>query len=116
MNLKDALMTGEEDLKFEQSIKMPKSVTLWQLDKKNMVLTLRIPPFYEVDLEWMKTSAEILDWVAQVNAKSWATVEIIGQLFKAIDHILQFQANYCSGGKERAPLKLQDNKWAMEVL
>lgn len=56
---------------------------------------------YEVDLERCRTSAETLDWVAQVAGKSWATDTIIADLVRALDDRLDLQANMCSMGKSK---------------
>lgn len=39
---------------------------------------------YEVDLEDMKDSSRILDWIAQVSNKTWAEPTDIGHLVRAI--------------------------------
>lgn len=57
---------------------------------------------YEVDLEQCTTSAEVLDWIAQVASKDWATDEVVAGLVRAINDLLAPQENLCSGGKHLA--------------
>lgn len=54
---------------------------------------------YQVDLEQCTTSTEVLDWIAQIATKQWATNEVIAGLVRAINDVLAPQANLCSGGK-----------------
>ena len=56
---------------------------------------------YEVDLDRMKTSAAVLDWIIQLSHKSWVTKKDLADLVYAIDDILRLQQNYCGFGKER---------------
>jgi hypothetical protein len=77
----------------------------WRLNEETLALELlhygRLEPSYEVDLEHCRTSAEALDWIAQVTGKRWATVEIVGNLVRAMDELLKFQANLCGSGQDR---------------
>ena len=74
---------------------------------KNMVSYLGEPyggkpaTSYDIYLDDMKSSAVVLDWIAQVNGKNWATAKVVGDLVKILDALLGFQQNYCSGGIER---------------
>lgn len=58
---------------------------------------------YEIDLERCKTAVEILDWLAQVAGKSWATPDMLGWLLLALNELLSLQGNYCGCGIERGP-------------
>jgi hypothetical protein len=53
---------------------------------------------YQVDLDRCRTSAEVLDWIAQISHKSWGDPETVGNLVKAIDEVLCLQATVCPGG------------------
>lgn len=55
---------------------------------------------YEVDLDRMKSSAAVLDWIIQVSHKTWATPRYVSNLVYALDDILRLQENYCSFGME----------------
>lgn len=54
---------------------------------------------YEVDLEQCTTSAEVLDWIAQVATKPWATDEVIAGLVRALNDVLAPQEHLCSSGQ-----------------
>jgi len=54
---------------------------------------------YEIDLERCRTSAEVLDWIFQVQGKTWATAEIVNNLLEALDDLLNPQGTLCSFGK-----------------
>jgi hypothetical protein len=56
---------------------------------------------YWVDMDRMGTSAEILDWLAQVSKKRWCTRATAGWLLQAIDEIIDVQGTRCSFGIER---------------
>lgn len=56
---------------------------------------------YEVDLEWCRTSAEVLDWIAQIAAKNWAGDATVAGLVRALEDVLDPQANLCSGGRDK---------------
>lgn len=56
---------------------------------------------YEVDLEIMKSSARVLDYIIQVSKKNWCTVEILANLVLAMDDCLKLQENFCGFGHER---------------
>lgn len=52
---------------------------------------------YEVDLETIRHSAGMLDWVFQISNKSWATRAVTKDLLNAFDSIFHPQANLWSG-------------------
>ena len=56
---------------------------------------------YWVDLDRVRSSAEVLDWIAQISKKTWCTEKILANLVWALDDILDLQQNYCSFGIER---------------
>lgn len=80
----------------------------WTLDDENLELHWHADegPWvgYDVDLERCRTSAETLDWIAQVAQKTWATPEVIGSLVEALVACLDPQATLCSLGEERGPV------------
>ena len=49
----------------------------------------------------MTTSAAVLDWIAQISQKAWATPKVVGDLVRLLDALLDLQANYCSSGSEQ---------------
>lgn len=68
----------------------------WRLKASTYVLEL--PGRYEVDLERCLDSAEVLDYLAQVAGKRWATPEVVAGLLVALDDVLQVQAHLCPFG------------------
>lgn len=58
---------------------------------------------YEVDVENCTTSARVLDWIAQVAKKRWASAEDVGMLVYALNELLLLQETLCSMGHERGP-------------
>jgi len=69
----------------------------WMLDAKRHVLVL-IKDGYEIDLETIDSSAEMLDWIFQV--RRWTTPEEMADLLKAFRDIFHPQANLCSCGAD----------------
>jgi hypothetical protein len=57
---------------------------------------------YEVDLERCNSSAEVLDWIFQLETKNWCGYEYLGQLVRALGDLLDPQANICSGGEDKS--------------
>ena len=76
----------------------------WTYDPERLVVTHRDTPSYEIDLEQMTTSAEVLDWIVQLNGKVWITAEDMGHFVELLDRLLYLQGRYCSGGTERGPV------------
>jgi hypothetical protein len=77
----------------------------WALDRERLVLELVVEGeyLYDVDLERCGNAAAVLDWLAQLAGKSWATPGIIGQLVAALCDLLDPQARLCGGkGDERS--------------
>jgi hypothetical protein len=58
---------------------------------------------YMVDLDRCGTSAEVLDWIFQVNAHGWSAA-CVADLVEAIRYILHPQKYLCSNGIERGPI------------
>jgi hypothetical protein len=79
----------------------------WVYDPKGRLLTHRRER-YEIPLDEMRTSAEILDWIMQLSAKSWLKELDLGHLVRAIDALLAPQAHFCSGGIEKGPVNVKE--------
>lgn len=71
----------------------------WRLDAK--LLTLTHIRGYEIDLERIHSSAEMLDWIFQVLHKIWCTPETTKGLLDAFDALFDPQANLCSMGHSK---------------
>ena len=70
----------------------------WTLNRRAWVLTHAEAPWYEIDLERMRTSAELLDWIFQVRTLGWMTPQAMADLLAAIDDIISPQSTLCSWG------------------
>ncbi len=85
----------------------------WQLNKRTLDLSIKWPDIrkgpgrYDVDLKQCTTSAEVLDWIMQVEEKRWATDQVLAQLLRELDRILQPQRTLCSEGKEKGPIDIK---------
>jgi len=74
----------------------------WTLNQDTLELAISVKRegwnrCYEVDLERIKSSAAMLDWIMQVANKSWTTPEDIGHLVRALNDIFQLQVWLCRG-------------------
>jgi len=72
---------------------------------RSSILTLQLKAknyntLYEVDLERINSTADMLDWIFQVNCK-WCKEGNIEDLIDALHEIFNPQANCCSRGKEK---------------
>jgi hypothetical protein len=56
---------------------------------------------YDVDLERCANSAELLDWIMQLEGKGWVSIALLGLVVKVLDACIQAQSNLCSGGHNR---------------
>ena len=57
---------------------------------------------YEIDIERVKGSAGVLDWISQVHKKSWATQKCLKGLLDAFDYLGDdLQNNFCGGEKDK---------------
>jgi hypothetical protein len=70
----------------------------WEFDAKRLCLVFDGAGGYEVDLEEMTTSAQMLDWIFQVSNKAWAERKDVGDLIQALEDLLHPQGTLCSGG------------------
>tara|TARA_Y100000114_G_scaffold120772_1_gene115800 strand:+ start:375 stop:836 length:462 start_codon:yes stop_codon:yes gene_type:complete len=84
----------------------------WIFRSSNLVLELQTKRggwAYEIDLERINSTAEMLDWIFQLNHKNRfgesiygnENQDLIGDLIQAFDDIFKPQANCCSRGKEK---------------
>jgi len=79
--------------------------TVWKLDTRTLVLR---HGNYEVDLETCRTSAEVLDWLAQLRGKLWCSEQDFVDLFDALNYLIRFQQRMCSNGNET----MRGRNWA----
>jgi hypothetical protein len=69
----------------------------WIFHRKALELEYR-GGHYFVDLARCRSSAEVLDWIAQVSGKAWITREDVGYFVEALDDLLDLQGNICGFG------------------
>ena len=83
---------------------------VWEYDPERLTLTSKRPYPYEIDLESLKTSAQLCDMIFQVSSKNWAQSdhEIISTLVLALNDILRPQATLCSMGVEQGPIDVAE--------
>lgn len=72
----------------------------WVFNSKNLTLNNQAQA-YEIDIEKIHSSAEILDLIYQVYGKDWRNPNTIYDLLSAFNDILDPQANYCSFGEDQ---------------
>jgi hypothetical protein len=73
----------------------------WVLDKNALVLKHQVIG-YEIYLDECNNSAQILDWIIQISQKdSWATNDVLAELVRALDDILDIQGHFCGSGVSR---------------
>jgi hypothetical protein len=71
----------------------------WVLDRERLTLEFdNGEAWYEIDLERCASSAAVLNWIAQIRTKVWATSQDVGDLVHAFDDVLGLQQNLCSFG------------------
>jgi hypothetical protein len=72
---------------------------------------------YDVDLDQMNTSAEMLNWIFQITGKTWATKEDLGDFLHALDYLLNPQGNLCGSGfpKEINAFELLSRRFGQPV-
>ena len=70
----------------------------WVLDTDTLVLAY---DGYEIDLERCLTSAQTLDWIAQIADKNWGTDAVLAGLVRALDDVLHPQTNLCPWGSPK---------------
>ncbi|MBD2110152.1 hypothetical protein [Nodosilinea sp. FACHB-13] len=72
----------------------------WNFNASNLTLNHTVEG-YEIDLEEINSSAEMLDWIFQVRNKQWGTPQVLFDLITAFEEILKPQSNYCSFGVDK---------------
>src|SRR2546425_321982 len=75
----------------------------WELDAKRLCLVFQGVghPGYEVNIEEIRDSAGMLDWLSQIQGKAWATPQVRADLHDALDDLFDPQANLCSDGRAK---------------
>ena len=71
---------------------------VWRPDEQVLAFD---PNGYEIDLDRCTTCAGLLDWIFQLNSKTWLTAADLQDMLKALEFILQPQATMCSYGEDK---------------
>ena len=75
---------------------------IWRFVRENLTLAFHQGTHhYEVDLERFINSAAMLDWIFQIEMKTWATDENVRNLLRAFRDTIDPQANLCSFGGDK---------------
>ena len=71
----------------------------WRLDASSLTLALQTGRHhYEIDLEGITDSAQMLDWIFQLRMKAWVTNDILGDLISAFQDLFRPQNTICGQG------------------
>ena len=76
----------------------------WHLDRAQRTLWTSAGGYrYDIDLDSCTSSAQVLDWICQIAAKTWGRTEamhnaVTAGLVNALADVLHPQANLCSDG------------------
>lgn len=83
------------------------SVGPWKFDPGLLVITHAAQPGYQVDVESMSTSAEVLDWIFQLHGKPWVQPADMASFLRLLRVVLDPQATLCSWGTEMGPIDVK---------
>jgi len=96
----------------------------WILDAESQSLCLADEVslrFCHIPLSMCNSSAEILDWIAKIQEKTWANSQDVGDLVEALNDLLDLQRNFCGAGIELSDgyagysSRILDNRLALLV-
>jgi hypothetical protein len=90
----------------------------WCLDKGSIDLVLRDDEgreMYWFSLAGLTDSAEVLDCIAQIAMKTWATDVVLASLVRALCDILEPQARLCCSGQHKQVTSTEAQKWAADA-
>lgn len=76
----------------------------WAFDPSALTIERESFPTYQIDVELLRTSAEVLDWIFQLRSKTWFTPKDSHDLLEILYVVVDPQANLCSWGAERGPI------------
>jgi hypothetical protein len=62
---------------------------------------------YYVDLEECRTPEALLDWIFQLEEKSWVGPQCMREFLSLVDRVLNVQPRLCPGGQRRV-ISLRD--------
>ena len=75
----------------------------WRLDATNLTLNpIGTNSGWYVDLETIRDSGAMLDFIMQLQRKQWSDAELVRDLIKAMDDLFSPQDNLCGIGNNRS--------------
>jgi hypothetical protein len=90
----------DDNMNKAESVKRTNKWGDWKFDKGRLVLELK-EDRYEIDLEEITDSAQMLDWIFQLYNKGWTTPQEMYDLLGAFQALFVPQATLCSFGVNR---------------
>lgn len=88
-----------EDVKTKHHNKLSNGIGHWKVDKNGSIYcTHPDSGEYWTNIERLQDSGAILDFIAQVSQKQWASPAIIGELVLIIDEVISLQGSVCGNG------------------
>lgn len=75
----------------------------WHLNSRTLELIYRAGynQLYEIDLETITSSSQMLDWLLQIKGKAWASNQDITDLLQAFKELFDPQCYLCSFGEDK---------------
>jgi hypothetical protein len=94
-------LSGKPRSEFDKDSGLPELLnrSAWVYRRSNLTLTHRESD-YEVDLERIKSSGDMMDWIAQLNEKAWVTPQALGEFARLLIEI--FGERPARGGTDTA--------------
>ena len=83
----------------------------WELRVEIMCIEHSVN-WYQISLDECLTSAQVLDWVFQMRAKTWVTSEEMANLLDAFDDVFEPQSRLCSVGRNKSLTKEEMHRLA----
>lgn len=62
---------------------------------------------YAISLSTCTSSAQVLDWIAQIAMKTWASDAVVAELVRALDDLLHLQGRLCGSGQDKRLTKTE---------
>jgi hypothetical protein len=72
----------------------------WRLEHRYLAYPAYVGGDYPINLDRFTSSAQVLDMIAQVSMKNWATPECVAGLIRAINDLLHLQGRLCGCGRD----------------
>ena len=101
-------------LRMPEAIKDGSTWGGWRLNASDLTMVLQSGRHhYEIDLEGITDSAQMLDWIFQLRMKAWVTDDIIGDLILAFQDLFRPQNTICGQGINKT---IDAKEWLHHVI